>query len=121
MAKINPTEENFEKMDKLLTKFFEERDAKNQAENVIQSIIDFEVTKGILDNLPSKEERDKFMTKFTENPNDGEEVLKYLEEKGITKQVEAIYLKTSQKLVTDLRHDIEITTETLSEGKVPVK
>lgn len=120
MTKTNPTEENFKKMDELLSKFFEDRDVKDQAKEEIQKVVDFKVVEGVMDNLP-EEKHEEFMDLLVENQNDGEVVTKYLEEKGITKQVGAVLQRVSQDIVKDLEPDKETTTEIHSEGKVPVK
>lgn len=116
----NPTEENFKKVDELLTKFFKEREGRVQADGEIQKDISCAVIGGALDNLP-KEKHDEFLTVFTENLNDGEIVTKYLKDNGIEDKINEILNDKSQEFVNDLIPDKEVTTEIHSEGRVPVK
>ncbi len=122
----NPTEKNFQKMDELLTKFFKDRQERDQAQTEIQKTIDYEVVGVVCDNLP-EEKHEEFVNLLADNPNDGEVVKKYLDEKGITGQVEAVLQKVSHELVNDLEtqlHDETSKEPRLGEpmvGKEPVK
>jgi len=116
----NSTEENFKKVDELIAKFFKDREARDQAQSEIQKTIDCVVIGGILDNLP-EEKHEEFMVLFTENSDDGDKLTKYLRDNGIDEKINDLLSEVSREFVNDLMPDKEITVETRSEGKPPVK
>lgn len=116
----NPTEENLNKVSSLIDKYFEDREERNQAQNEIQVTTDFKVVKGVLDNLPENK-HDEFLKVFTENPDDGDLVAKYLKDNGIEDKINDLLSDISNEIVNDLTPDKEIVNEIHSEGKVPVK
>lgn len=120
MSNTNYTEENFKKVNDLVAKFFEDREARDEAQSEIQKTTDCMVIGRILDNLPKKN-HEEFMILFTENPNDGDKLSNYLRENKIDDKINDLLSEISQELIGDLTPDKEITTETGYEGKVPIK
>lgn len=114
----NPTEENFEEINKFITtKSSGESDVINQARSEVQKEIDYRIIGGILDNLP-KEKRDEFVILFTENSNNGEVLKKYLKDNGIEEKIGDLLSDVSEEIAGDLSPDREIAAETRSELSV---
>lgn len=117
---MNQAGENFTKVEDLIRKSFPDPEAKAGAWKEVDKIVNHQLVKDILDQLP-EDRREGFMELFIENPNDEEKISKYLKENEAKKGLAEILSGISEKLTEGIIEDKEITTEIHSEGKVSVK
>ena len=119
----NSTEENLNKINELIGKYFPDPVEKEETSRVIDSLFDIQFLQSALDRLPEAS-HEEFMEVFVSSPNDQEKIFGYLEEKvggGVREDLLKEISDTSSGLIEDIESGHEVTSETRSEGKLPVK
>lgn len=121
--KIDTTVNNLDRVKELIAQICPDPEAKTETWKEVDRLVNYRFIKGVMDKLP-EECHLEFMNIFVENPNDEEKIFGYLEGKvgeNVRDDFKNLLKDVSTELVHDLMPDKEITKETHSEGKVPVK